>query len=133
MKYGIKDICNLRTYNDAGEILSDCNIPTSEAMNYIQNIIKEKSNTIKLTEEEIKLLAQSMLNKLKENDNMNKPLGITPKHIYELQRIQDITRALHEYSRYEQSINNYELMIKWTEELNERLSNLKFELEYENK
>jgi len=61
---------------------------------------------------------------------MNKPpLGIMPKHIYELQRVQDICRALHEYSCYEQSINNYELMIKWTEELNERLSHLKYDLE----
>ena len=69
-----------------------------------------------------------------QNKKQSKPpLGITPKHIYELQRVQNICRALYEYSSYEQSINNYELMIKWTEELNERLSNLKFDMEYENK
>ena len=56
-----------------------------------------------------------------------------PKHIYELQRVQDICRALQEYSCYENSIHNYELMIEWSEELVERLSNLKYELEYENK
>jgi len=39
----------------------------------------------------------------------------------------------NECSSYEQSINNYELMIKWTEELNERLGNLKFDMEYKNK
>ena len=70
----------------------------------------------------------------KNKENINKsPLGITPKHIYELQRVQDICRALQEYSCYEVSIHNYELMIKWSEELVERLGNLKFELEYENK
>jgi len=130
MKYGIKDICNLRICNDAGETLSNCNIPTSKAMNFIQNIIKEESNTIKLTEKEIKLLAQTMLNKFKENDNMNKsPLGIMPKHIYEIQRVQDICRALQEYSCYDQSINNCELMIDWSEELNERLNHLKYDME----
>ena len=57
------------------------------------------------------------------------PLGITPKHIYELQRIQEITRALYEYSRYVNSIYSCELMINWSEELNERLNHLKYDME----
>lgn len=61
---------------------------------------------------------------------MNKPpLGIIPKNIFELKRVQDICRALYEYSQYENTVNSYEHMIKWSEELTDKLYNLKFELE----
>ena len=60
---------------------------------------------------------------------MNKPpLGVMPKNIYELKRVHEISRALFEYSYHTEE--NYDLMIKWAEELVERLSNLKFEKEY---
>jgi len=37
-----------------------------------------------------------------QNKKQSKPpLEITPKHIYEIQRVQDICRALYEYSCYE--------------------------------
>ena len=55
------------------------------------------------------------------------PLGVIPKNIYELQRVQDLCRALYEYSTYEEV--DIELMIKWSEELNDRLYGLKGDLE----
>ena len=57
------------------------------------------------------------------------PLGVMPKNIYELKRVKDLSRALYEYSNYHTE-GNYDLMIKWAEELVERLSDLKFEKEY---
>jgi hypothetical protein len=56
------------------------------------------------------------------------PLGIMPKKFYELQRIQEISRALYEYSHFEGKMD-YDLLIRWSEELTERLSNLKYESE----
>ena len=55
------------------------------------------------------------------------PLGVIPKNIYELQRVQDLCRALYEYSTYVEV--DYELMIKWSDELNDRLYGLKGDLE----
>ena len=40
MKYGIKDICNLKIQNDIGETLLECDIPTNKTMDFIQNITK---------------------------------------------------------------------------------------------
>ena len=54
------------------------------------------------------------------------PLRVIPKNIYELQRVQDLCRALYEYSTYEEV--GYELMIKWSDELNDRLYGLKGDL-----
>ena len=54
------------------------------------------------------------------------PLGVIPKNILELQRVQDLCRALYEYSTYEEV--DYELMIKWSDELNDRLYGLKGDL-----
>jgi hypothetical protein len=51
------------------------------------------------------------------------PLGVMPKHIYELQRVKELCRALYERSIFEEV--DYELMIKWSDELNDRLYNLK--------
>jgi len=129
MKYEINDTCILKVYNDANETLAECSIPTNEAKKIVQNIINgnNKDKTSKLTNKEVELLSNIMLNKLKKQTKP--PLGITPKNIYELQRIQDICRALQEYSYYETSINNYESMIKWSEVLNERLGRLKYDLE----
>jgi len=70
----------------------------------------------------------------KDNDYINSktvktkpPLGVIPKNILELQRVQDLCRALYEYSTYEEV--DYELMIKWSDELNDRLYGLKGDLE----
>jgi hypothetical protein len=55
------------------------------------------------------------------------PLGVTSKHIYEFQRVQELCRALYERSIFETEVGNYELMIKWSDELNDRLYGLKGE------
>jgi len=63
------------------------------------------------------------------------PLGIIPKKYFEEQRVMEICRALNDYAQYAQYNKNestYEYMIRWAEELTERLNNLKFELEFEN-
>lgn len=54
------------------------------------------------------------------------PLGVMPKDIYEYKRVQDLCRALYEYSIYG---INYDLMLKWSKELVERLENLELESE----
>jgi hypothetical protein len=54
---------------------------------------------------------------------MNKPpLGIMRKNIFEKMRVQDISRAIHEYL-YEDQIK-YDLLIEWSKELTERLETL---------
>lgn len=63
-------------------------------------------------------------------EHIQKPkphLEVMPKRIYEFQRVQDLCRALYEYSVCEKV--NYELMNEWCEELNDRLFHLKCELE----
>ena len=65
----------------------------------------------------------------KVDDLMNKevkpkpPLGVMPKDIYELKRVQDLCRALYERSTYEEM--DLAFMIKWADELNDRLYGLK--------
>ena len=51
------------------------------------------------------------------------PLGVMPKDIYEFQRVMDLCRALYERSVFEEL--DYDLMIKWSDELNDRLYGLK--------
>ena len=51
------------------------------------------------------------------------PLGVMPKQIFEWHRVIDLCRALHEYSLYE-DVDRH-LMIKWSDELNDRLYGLK--------
>ena len=51
------------------------------------------------------------------------PLGIMPKKIFEWHRVIELCRALHEYSLYEDV--DQHLMIKWSDELNDRLYGLK--------
>lgn len=53
------------------------------------------------------------------------PLEVTPKYIFEFQRVQELCRVLHERSIYEEV--DYDLMIKWSDELNDRLYRLKGE------
>jgi len=57
------------------------------------------------------------------------PLGVTPKQIFELQRVQELCRALYERSIFEEV--DYNLMIKWSEELNDRLYGLKGDKEFD--
>lgn len=52
------------------------------------------------------------------------PLGVSPKYIYELQRIQNLSRAIHEYAFHEKSEKNYKLMLEWSNELTERIESL---------
>ena len=51
------------------------------------------------------------------------PLGVMPKNIFEWHRVIELCRALHEYSLYEDV--DLALMIKWADELNDRLYGLK--------
>jgi hypothetical protein len=51
------------------------------------------------------------------------PLGVMPKDIYELVRVQELCRALYERSTFEEV--DYNLMIKWSDELSDRLYGLK--------
>lgn len=84
-----------------------------------------------MSEREIEIMmGKELVEELnKKNDTYNHvkqskpPLGVMPKQIYELQRIQDLCRALYEYSHYDDS--NLESMIKWSEELTDRLKTLK--------
>jgi len=57
------------------------------------------------------------------------PLGAMPKNIFELQRVQELCRALYERSIFEEV--DYNLMIKWSEELNDRLYGLKGDREFD--
>jgi hypothetical protein len=68
----------------------------------------------------------------KEKLIMNKPpLGVTPKKIHELLRIQELSRAIFEYSCFEPENLKIELLTTWIEELNDRLYNYKYLLEEE--
>ena len=51
------------------------------------------------------------------------PLGVMPKQIFEWHRVIELCRALHEYSLCEDV--DQHLMIKWSDELNDRLYGLK--------
>jgi len=53
------------------------------------------------------------------------PLGVMPKQIFEWYRVIELCKALHEYSLYEDV--DQHLMIKWSDELNDRLYGLKGE------
>jgi len=53
------------------------------------------------------------------------PLGVMPKEIYEITRIQDITRALYDYAYDEEIMKHLDPMIKWSKELSDRLNLLK--------
>ena len=51
------------------------------------------------------------------------PLGVMPRDLYELLRIQELCRALYERSTFEEV--DYDLMTKWSDELSDRLYGLK--------
>jgi len=57
------------------------------------------------------------------------PLGITPKYIFEEMRVKDICRALYDYSLRYTTLNQIEYMIKWAEELVDRLYTMKYDRE----
>lgn len=57
------------------------------------------------------------------------PLGVMPEKIFELGRIQELCRALHEYTQQEKI--NLELVTIWAYELCDRLNKLKNEGVYE--
>lgn len=53
------------------------------------------------------------------------PIGVMPKYLYEFKRIQDLCRALYEYTAYTDC--NYDLLTGWSKELTERIESLKKE------
>ena len=63
-------------------------------------------------------------------ETMNKPLlGVTPKKLHEEKRIEDLCRALYDYSMEQPTSKNIDYMHTWAEELVERLWSLKFLIE----
>jgi hypothetical protein len=104
-------IYNIFTY------LRDCG---SYDSSYWKDNVKDSSNKLIEKMEKVK--------RLEEEDNEEHsyhpkpPLGVMPRDIYELQRVQELTRALYDYSRYEEL--DLELMLKWADELDDRLFNL---------
>ena len=52
------------------------------------------------------------------------PLGVTSTDIFERQRVQELSRALFEY--IESGSDKYELLVKWSDELYDRLKGLQF-------
>ncbi|MFW5891237.1 MAG: hypothetical protein ACOCUI_03365 [bacterium] len=66
--------------------------------------------------------------------SINKPpLGIISKGIFEQRRIQDICKALADYSKTKLDSKKCNLMIMWAEEMVERLDSLKYDLENKEK
>ena len=76
-----------------------------------------------LTDIDIDIIVGNQLNQDNKVENIKLPLGVMPKYIYEEQRIQDICRALYEYSNYD-TIKEKQIMLEWSEELVQRLKNL---------
>jgi len=63
---------------------------------------------------------------------MNKPpLGVTPKRIHKLLRIQELSRAIHEYSIFVSENVKIDDLITWADELNEELYSYKYLLDEE--
>lgn len=73
-----------------------------------------------LSERDIEILAGDQLNKI-----VKPPLGVTPKYIFEIKRIQELTRSLYEYAHHNSTEMNYDFMLEWGKELLERLENQK--------
>lgn len=59
------------------------------------------------------------------NQAIKPPLGVSPTYIYEIQRIQNICRALYEYSYFNVPDINCDSMVKWCNELEQRLNSYK--------
>lgn len=55
------------------------------------------------------------------------PLGVMPESIFEKQRVKELSRALYEY--IDAGNEDYDMLVKWSEELQDRLQNLKFDTE----
>ena len=89
-----------------GIIVDTCN-PNS-GYNYIVEFDKkyDESERTAWKEEELELVEKP-------------PLGVMPRRIYEMQRIQDLCRALYDYSKLDKL--NIGLMKEWTCELIDRL------------
>jgi len=67
---------------------------------------------------------------LVDKPKQNKPpLSVMSKQIFEWHRVIELCRALHEYSLFEDVDQN--LMIKWADELNDRLYGLKGDKEFD--
>lgn len=78
---------------------------------------------ILMGEDFAKLLIQNQEEKTIHIQKLKPTLEVMPKDIYECLRVQELCRALHEYSNVEKI--DLELMIKWSDELNDRLYGLK--------
>ena len=84
--------------------------------------LSEKEVEILMGEDFIKSLEKAN-DTYKHVKQPKQPLGVTPKNIFEFMRVQDLCRALQEHSLYEDV--DLAIMIKWADELNDRLYGLK--------
>ena len=91
----------------------------------LQEIDKENSR-LYFRPENIEFLDEDTYEHIKKP---KPPLGVMPKQIFELQRVQELCRALYDRSIFEEV--DYNLMIKWSEELNDRLYGLKGDCEFD--
>ena len=58
-----------------------------------------------------------------EESEPQPPLGVMPEAIFERQRVQELSRALFEY--IDAGNKDYDMLVKWSEEIQDRLQNLK--------
>ena len=90
--------------------------------------LSDQEVEILMGSELIKFLDQQKINNTYNHIQQTKPpLGVMPKNIFEWHRVIELCRALHEYSLYEDV--DLTLMIKWADELNDRLYGLKGDIE----
>ena len=60
--------------------------------------------------------------KPKEEKTVKPPLGVTPKDIFLEHRINELCRALYEYTHTDYTVKDkFELLMLWASELNNRL------------
>jgi hypothetical protein len=119
--------CNCAGYLDVGEIVilkhhyTDC-----ENLKYMLSCSDGKVSDW-LSESELEtMMGENYINNLSnklELERVKPPLGVVPKKFYEYDRIQELSRAIHEYTYYYSGKPDLkiDLLIKWTEELLERL------------
>lgn len=110
-------------------ILMHKRIPTERFQYYLEYDSGLESDWMSENEIEI-MMGQEFIEHYDKNNKQEKhtvkskpPLGVISKDIYEYKRIQDLTRAIHEYIDF--GSRDYDLLIEWTDELLDRLYELK--------
>lgn len=102
---------NWDNYNEETCYINDCGFSFS-------NVDYYKSNNYTIVE-----FNGLNTNTYKHTPKSKPPLGVMSKDIFELFRVQELCKALYNHSTFEEV--DYDLMIKWSNELNDRLYGLK--------